>query len=116
MSYAILELELGAPPASVHRYGSSWYVVCERCRRRSPLLRYLSLALDLHNTHADKHVEADRQDLEELLSTDALPLAIHRSEVRPQVPPLTVHRPTSVIRDEPRRSVVHLSRPQRKVS
>lgn len=76
MSFAILELDIRQPAATVHRYGRGWYVRCDRCGRRCPLVSRLSLALDLHWDHAQRHVENDREDLEDLLDTLRLPLEV----------------------------------------
>jgi hypothetical protein len=59
MSYAIFDLELEAPPATVLRFKTSegpwWVVRCELCGRRSTPRPLLSAAMRSQYAHGREH-------------------------------------------------------------
>lgn len=76
MSYAIFELDIRQPPASLHRRDGFWYLLCERCDKRSPLTALISEALLIHENHADVHVDDDEAAVQQWLSTSRNPLVV----------------------------------------
>lgn len=80
MSFAILELRLHEPPASLERQGQQWRVRCERCGGHSKGFLRISHALTAQHRHGQVHVEAEAEDLTGLLDSWRRPV-----DVRPQV-------------------------------
>ena len=80
MSFAILELDLREPAASVDRIntpaGLMWQMRCERCARHSKPYHLLSNACRAHELHCDDHATRDEADLTALLSTVRKPLEV----------------------------------------
>lgn len=80
MSYAILELHLEAPTASLERQGNQWRARCERCGGHSKGFLRISHALAAQHRHGRVHIAREAGDLTDWLDTFRHPL-----EVRPQV-------------------------------
>lgn len=85
MSFAIFELDIRQPPATVHRHHEAWYVRCDLCGKRSPLAQLLSEALRVHDDHASRHQDDDELDLEQMLFSTRNPCVVHNSSTRQAV-------------------------------
>lgn len=79
MSYAILELHLGQPAATIHRVdtdrGAMWVVRCERCGGASRPRHLISNLLEIQQRHGADHVAAEVTDLEAFLHTEVKAVA-----------------------------------------
>lgn len=85
MSYAILELDLAAPAASIERVstpaGDMWTIRCERCHLSPKPRALLSRLLDLHRYHCAEHAAEDAAALTTLLDTAVRPIVPTRIHV-----------------------------------
>lgn len=107
MSYAILELRLEEPAASLERQGDQWRARCERCGGHSKGFLRISHALAAQHRHGQVHVTREADDLTDLLDTIRRPLGVRPQVARTMSPP---SRPLVPTRSRSTRTAVAANR------